>query len=212
MTFLDIAKIALTVIASIGGGGAIVFGLSSFLGKLWADRALEKQRHEYAQMIQGKQHQLDAALKRVQMELDTLGLLHSLRTKEEFSRLSKLWKRLANLTEAFKLLTTSEPTNPASNNRLELFNTALHDTRQFFYDVQIFIPEPIEMVAAAMLSAAVKASCLNGETEGPKLTVDAIEDVTLRALDEYLFRRGELEQLIRKHVRGASLGVTERPK
>ena len=86
MTFLDISKIALTIIGSIGGGGAIIFGLSGFLGKLWADRALEKQRREYAQLTQQAQHQPDAALKRVQMELDTLGLMHSLRTKEEFNR------------------------------------------------------------------------------------------------------------------------------
>src|ERR1700733_15219903 len=73
--------------------------MSGFLGKLWADRALEKQRHEYAQLTQQAQHQLDAALRRVQVELGTLGLLHNLRTREEFNRLAELWKRFAILTD-----------------------------------------------------------------------------------------------------------------
>ncbi len=36
-----------TVIGSLGGGSIIVFGLSGYLGKRWADRALEKQKQEY---------------------------------------------------------------------------------------------------------------------------------------------------------------------
>ncbi len=90
MTFEDIIKITATVMASLGGGGAIVFGLSTFLGKLWADRTLENQRQEYAQLNMQMQHSLEA-----------LGLFHSLRTKEEFERLAKLWKSFANLSFAF---------------------------------------------------------------------------------------------------------------
>jgi len=32
MTFIDVIKLAATILISLGGGGAIVFGLSSFLG------------------------------------------------------------------------------------------------------------------------------------------------------------------------------------
>jgi hypothetical protein len=61
MTFADVAKITLTVVASLGGGGAIVFGLSGFLGKIWADRALEKQRQEYAALNLQLTHSLRVA-------------------------------------------------------------------------------------------------------------------------------------------------------
>ena len=43
------------------------------------------------------------------MELDTLGLIHNLRTKEEFNRLADLWKRFANLRDAFGILSIAEP-------------------------------------------------------------------------------------------------------
>ena len=68
--YRNLKKNALTVIASLGGGGAIVFGLSGFLGKLWADRALEAQKQQYAQLNLSFTHQLELASKQVQAELD----------------------------------------------------------------------------------------------------------------------------------------------
>lgn len=47
MPFEDILSIALTIIASLGGGGAIVFGLSTWLGKLWADRLMQRERQKH---------------------------------------------------------------------------------------------------------------------------------------------------------------------
>jgi hypothetical protein len=104
MTFLEILKIALAVIASLGGGGAIVFGLSGFLGKLWADRALETQKQEYARLNISFTHQLELASKQVQAELDRVGHLHKLRTESEFEKLSELWKTVARLRVAFRCL------------------------------------------------------------------------------------------------------------
>ena len=38
MTFQEILNIALTILGSIGIGGVIVLALSSWLGKVWANR------------------------------------------------------------------------------------------------------------------------------------------------------------------------------
>ena len=102
--YRNLKKNALTVIASLGGGGAIVFGLSGFLGKLWADRALEAQKQQYAQLNLSFTHQLELASKQVQAELDRVGHLHKLRTESEFERLSELWKTVARLRIAFRCL------------------------------------------------------------------------------------------------------------
>lgn len=52
MTLIDILKIVATAVASVGGGGAIVFGLSSFLGKVWANRLMEAERARYVQDLE----------------------------------------------------------------------------------------------------------------------------------------------------------------
>lgn len=44
MSWQDILKIIATAIASVGGAGAIVWALSSFFGKIWANKLLEKQK------------------------------------------------------------------------------------------------------------------------------------------------------------------------
>lgn len=212
MTFLDVVKLAGAIIVSLGGGGALVFGMSGFLGKLWADRALEKQRHEYAQLTQQAQHQLDAALKRVQMELDTLGLMHSLRTKEEFNRLGELWKRFAILTDAFNGMSSpivapddEEDQRALTTQQREQFSTALDNTLQFFYEAEVFIPAPITIVAAKTLASAVKVSHLNNEKMYPKLSADSYEKLAQVAHEQFSSGRDQLVQLIRKHVRGDPL-------
>jgi hypothetical protein len=48
MTLSEIATIGASIIASLGGGAAIVFGLSNWLGKVWAERLMQKERQEYA--------------------------------------------------------------------------------------------------------------------------------------------------------------------
>ena len=47
MTVADIWSTALAVLASVGGGGLIVVGLSSWLGKVWASRILESEKNRY---------------------------------------------------------------------------------------------------------------------------------------------------------------------
>jgi hypothetical protein len=101
MTPTDILKVALTVIGSLGGGGLIVFGLSGYLGKIWADRALAKQKQDYNQLNIAFTHQLDLATRRVQVELDAIGHLHKLRTESEFEKIRELWRCVASLQAAY---------------------------------------------------------------------------------------------------------------
>jgi hypothetical protein len=48
MTAGDVLSIAATIIAALGGGAAIVFALSSWLGKVWANRLMEADKSRYA--------------------------------------------------------------------------------------------------------------------------------------------------------------------
>jgi hypothetical protein len=95
MTFEDVAKIVLTVIASLGGGGAIVVALSSWLGKVWANRlmAAEQAKHSQdleklrAELTQANQILLEAERAKFSRELEEWKA-QLIRTNEE--NLSKL--------------------------------------------------------------------------------------------------------------------------
>ena len=83
MNVTDVLKVAIAVIGSLGGGGVLVLALSSYLGKIWATRILESDRAKYQQLNTELQHNLDVATRRLQIELDTVSLVHKLRTTEE---------------------------------------------------------------------------------------------------------------------------------
>jgi hypothetical protein len=123
MNTKEVWEVALAVIASLGGGGLIVFGLSGYLGKLWADRALEKQKHEYAKLNIAFTQQLDLATRRIQVELDALGHLHKLAIESEFEKIRELWKKIAALRTAFYNL-------PKAGFRLVLADAAKQHERE----------------------------------------------------------------------------------
>jgi len=52
MQLSDILAISGTILASIGGGTAIVFGFSSWLGKVWANRLMEKEKNEHSRELE----------------------------------------------------------------------------------------------------------------------------------------------------------------
>ncbi|MDD3066720.1 MAG: hypothetical protein PHO48_02715 [Candidatus Gracilibacteria bacterium] len=83
MSIKEVFEIALAVIASLGGGGFLVFALSSWLGKVWASRILESEKQEYKKEIE-----------KYKKELEVL----SIRDKIKFSELHKLQ------TEAIRVL------------------------------------------------------------------------------------------------------------
>jgi hypothetical protein len=66
MSMHDAFTLGATIIASLGGSGAITLALSHFIGKTWADRALEKQRAEYQQLNTEFEYNLSIAASRIQ--------------------------------------------------------------------------------------------------------------------------------------------------
>jgi len=59
MHFTDLAEIVASVLVSLGGGGAIVLGLSNWLGKIWADRLMEKEKVRYQKELENFKAQLN---------------------------------------------------------------------------------------------------------------------------------------------------------
>lgn len=79
MTWEDTFKIVTAMLTSVGGAGVIIFGLSSWLGKVWANRILEKEKSELARItkeheIRFSQLHLERAqtIKKLYVELDDL--------------------------------------------------------------------------------------------------------------------------------------------
>ncbi len=76
MTAADVFETALAVIASVGGGGLIVYRLSGWLGQVWAERLMERERQRFREELEHLRADLAqrnaTALEAVRTEWDLL--------------------------------------------------------------------------------------------------------------------------------------------
>jgi hypothetical protein len=80
MTISDALYVAGAIIVSLGGGAVIVIGLSSWLGKLWAKRILQKESAEFERLTHEHNTRFSSIhAKQAELIAELYGLLHKLR-------------------------------------------------------------------------------------------------------------------------------------
>ena len=125
MTITEITIIVIGILTSLGGGGAIVLGLSNYFAQLLTKRYEEKIRAKFQNEINDYQSQLDI-IKQTTIRY----------SDKQFELYSKLWASLYDL----KLLANNlwqEPT-PLS---LERFSKQLKSTKIEIEKASLFIEE-----------------------------------------------------------------------
>lgn len=80
---------------SIGGGTAILFGLSSWLGKEWAARILEADRAKYASVVEQAKADLERVTRKMQAGLDHRVFVSRAQFEVELRALRLIWRRCA---------------------------------------------------------------------------------------------------------------------
>lgn len=93
MLWEDILKIVASAIASVGGAGAIIWALSSFFGKMWANKILEKQKAEFQKDIEDYKNALSCELENVKATNEKLTYISKVQYDIEITAIK-------NLTEA----------------------------------------------------------------------------------------------------------------
>ncbi|GLU57249.1 hypothetical protein Dfri01_67100 [Dyadobacter frigoris] len=125
MTTTEITKVVLGILAALGGGGAIVLGLSNYFGQFLAKRYEEKIKVKFQNEINEYQSQLDIIKKTTIRYSD-----------KQFEHYSKLWASLYEL----KILADDlwQQANPA---RLEKFSKQLRLTKNEIEKASLFVEE-----------------------------------------------------------------------
>jgi hypothetical protein len=83
----EVFQISASIIVALGGGGAIVAGLSSWLGKLWAEKLLERTRDT-------NQRSLEAHKRELELSFNARNRV----SEAEFEIYRDLWKQVSELT------------------------------------------------------------------------------------------------------------------
>ncbi|MGB8218705.1 MAG: hypothetical protein WCE94_15510 [Candidatus Methanoperedens sp.] len=125
MSWIEIFQIIAGVIVSVGGAGAIILALSSFLGKMWAEKHLESIKTEFQKEIEAYKSQLDI--------LNQTSLRYS---GQQFELYNKLWHSLYDLKLAADTLW-----DEANEPNLRKFSQQLKKTIDEIEKSYLFIEE-----------------------------------------------------------------------
>lgn len=107
-----------SLVWSIGGGAALVWALSSWLGKVWAGRILQQDRKKYAEELEAVKEKHAASLsrlhgeveamnRRLQAELDKTTHVYRVQFEKEFQALVEIWKAVSELRSEIAALRPS---------------------------------------------------------------------------------------------------------
>lgn len=89
MELSEIWSVAGAVLASLGGGAVLVFALSSWLGKVWANRLMAAETAKHA-------HELELW----RTELGKTLVVHGAQFEKEFSVYEEIWAKLVDVRRA----------------------------------------------------------------------------------------------------------------
>ena len=81
MNFHDLIAVAATIVVSLGGGGAIVYWFASLIGKILADKYIEKVKQEFQQELESHKARLRKSEFLFQKEFEAASAFISLRLR-----------------------------------------------------------------------------------------------------------------------------------
>lgn len=126
MSAADAWGIATAVLVSLGGGGAIVFGLSSWLGKVWADRLMQReaQAHsaELEQLRDRLRRETDAELEQLRRRWEVGVQTHLREVSEKVVIYRSAIDLIAEVLGDFDLATRAGARSGTTAERLDQFN------------------------------------------------------------------------------------------
>lgn len=94
MNIKEVFEVASAVLVSLGGGSAIVFGLSNWLGKVWANRILENEKDQHNRELEKYKRELSEELERVKAFNDKALYVSKAQYDNEYRIYTEIWAKL----------------------------------------------------------------------------------------------------------------------
>jgi hypothetical protein len=138
MTVEQVVTVAVSAIIGLGGGAAIIWVLSSWLGRVWAARILEKDRLRYQKELEAVRTELG----RVSQEyLIKFSRLHAQRAdiiKELHEKLVSTQTAMGSILNIFQ-----EAGEPSLEEKIKKFVASFNDFYLFYLRRKIYFPKRI---------------------------------------------------------------------
>lgn len=143
MNISDIFAVSAAIIGSVGGAALIIVGLSSWLGKVWANRILEQDRFRYQSEIEKLKNELAS-------EREKGNFAFSIYFEGQFKIYNDLWVSLIELRRCVDQLWAE-----ATNRNLRSFIRALEKAQRQIQNSALLIePDHYNQITTVMQAFA----------------------------------------------------------
>jgi hypothetical protein len=129
-----------SMLAGAGGASVIIIGLSTWLGKVWAGRILEKEKSIFAKELAADKHKYSLALEEVKREYEiqvesvkTILLRYS---EKQFDIYGELWVSLCNLKKSM-----DELWSEYSVKKVKDFSSQINEAKFYLEKSSLFIDD-----------------------------------------------------------------------
>ena len=126
---MEFSSAILQFLGAVSSAGAVLFGLSTWLGKVWASRILAGEQAKYAEAL----HQATA---RYDQQLEIAKAAINRYSDSQFSRYGELWQSLCELQAAAEDLWAA-----ASEEKVTRFAKMIGDTRLSVHKSALILTE-----------------------------------------------------------------------
>jgi len=122
-------NVLMTILGSVGGTTVVICGLSGWLGKVWANRILEKDKRKY-------QEEIERIKKEYEVHFDGLKAILLRYSENQFNIYRELWGSLCELK-----LATDDLWIRATPENVSRFSEQFNKTRFWLEKSSLFIEE-----------------------------------------------------------------------
>ena len=135
MGIKDVFEISAAILASLGGSSAIIFGLSSWLGKVWANRILEKEKLEHNRELEKYRKDLSEELERVRSINDKALYVSKVHYNNEYRIYEDIWAKLHEcVVYTLMLYPEGVENTPDDKEELERYQTQKYENYVMRYN------------------------------------------------------------------------------
>ncbi|MDP3110613.1 MAG: hypothetical protein Q8M71_00740 [Thermodesulfovibrionales bacterium] len=138
MTTEQVVTICISVLTGLGGGAAIIIRLSSWLGRVWANRILEKDRLKYNRELEIVKNELGRASQEYLIKFSTLHAERGQMIRELYKKLMSTQRMMNSTLKKFQ-----QAGELSIEDKITKFVDEFSGFYQFYLDCRIYFPARI---------------------------------------------------------------------
>lgn len=118
----DIIEIISLIIVSVGGTGTIILGISSFIGKIWANKFAEKHRVKFEKDIENYKSEINTKLNKLDKIQEKALYISKVNYDNEYKIYMEIWPKLIKCSnDVFRLYPRGIEDVPIDEKELEMY-------------------------------------------------------------------------------------------